>query len=258
MTLQMEKISSLLKTYFLSIVSRTIAIYFLWAFHVHVGFPPTGNLTYTAATYLALFVIFFVLPLTKRLKLGELVEFEAKVEQVRSEIKEVRSETRELISTVSSVVNSISVSTNQKVIVFPSKEEVQEANEELSEFKDLNKEDRDSLDAYFNSVTLDMDYALAHLRMDLERELRRILRQQADFHTILERRGDFLTARTMFRRLAKFLPRYKDMQKSFEYVLRVCNAAIHGQQIPEKIAREAIYMGFRMLRVLENQEELEQ
>ncbi len=263
MTLQMEKINSLLKTYFLSIVSRLIAIYFLWAFHIHVGFPPTGYLTYTAITYLALFVFFFALPLAKRLKLGKLVEFEAKVEQVRADIKEVRSETRELISTVSSVVNSISVSNTQSVVLaFPGIEAMKEAGKLLSiavpESADLTRKEKDSIAEFLDEDSLDMNYALAHLRMDLERELRRITGNQADFHTILGQRGKFRSTPAMFHQLASSIPLYRDMKKSFEYVLQVCNAAIHGQQVPDNVAREAIDLGFRILRVLKKQKELKQ
>ena len=261
--LQMERITFWLKTNFLSIVSRLIAVYFFWAFHIHVGFPPTGFLTYTAATYLVLFIFFLVLPFTKRIKLGKLIEFEAKVEQVQADIKEVRTETRELISTVSSVVNSISVSANQSVAVnLPGPEEAREAQEQLSiahtKSPNLTREERESL-AYLGAAdSLEMNYALAHLRIDLERELRRIVGQNVESDVILGMRGGFLSAPGMFRRLGKILPRYKDMESSYLYVLKVCNGAIHGRQIPDNIAREAIDMGIRILRELELEEKLEQ
>jgi hypothetical protein len=37
------------------------------------------------------------------------------------------------------------------------------------------------------------------------------------------------------------------MGSSFDYVLKVCNAAVHGQRISEGHAHEALYMGLRML-----------
>lgn len=206
-----------------------------------MGFPPTGNLTYTAAAYLALFIFFLVLPFTKRLKLGKLIEFEAKVEQVRADIKDVRSETRELISTVSSVVNSISVSTNQNMIFadFGSKEarEVQEQlSNALSNSPDLTIEERESI-AYLSADSLETNYALAHLRMDLERELRRIFCESVEFDAILEKRGGAFSMGAMFRRLGAARPRYRNMAGSFKYVLKVCNGAIHGKQIPDNMAR---------------------
>ena len=106
-----------LKVNVLSVLSGVIAVYFIWAFHMHVEFPPAAPLTPTAATYLVLLMFFFVLPFAQRLRIGKLIEFEAKVEQVRAEVKEVRTETRELLSTVSVLANTISVSMSQSVVV---------------------------------------------------------------------------------------------------------------------------------------------
>ena len=79
------------------ILSGATSLYFLWVVHQHAGFPPTEPLTTTSAIYLALFVLFLLAPFVQRFRLGRLIEFETKVEQVRSDMKEVRTETRELI-----------------------------------------------------------------------------------------------------------------------------------------------------------------
>ena len=100
-----------------SILSGLASLYFLWVVHQHVGFPPTKPLTPTSAIYLALFVFFLAAPFVQRLRLGRLIEFEAKVEEVRTDMKEVRTETRELISTVSAVATAISASVNQSVVL---------------------------------------------------------------------------------------------------------------------------------------------
>ena len=254
----MERITSWLKTNSLSIVSRFVAVYFLWSFHIHVGFPPTGSLTYTAAAYLALFVFFFLLPFAKRFKLGKFIEFEAKVEQVQADIKDVRSETRELISTVSSVVSSMSVSANQNVnLTVPGLDEASAAQKQLSEVVNESSDSADILE-YLGVDSLDLNYALARLRMDLERELRRIIEQQVDSKYSLKTSVRFSSARRMFNHLVSVDPRYHNMVGSFNYVLKVCNAAIHGQQIPENVASEAIDMGFRLLRELKKEDELNQ
>ena len=102
-----------------------------------------------------------------------------------------------------------------------------------------------------------MHYALARLRMDLERELRRVLGRRLAIDDPSRMRGRFLSARSLFGQLAAVVPRYGHMRESFDYLLQVCNAAIHGQRIPEDVAHEAIDMGLRMLRELENQQEVE-
>ena len=255
----MEKTDSYLKTNYLSALSLLIAVYFIWTFHLHVGFPPTAPLTPTAATYLAALIFFLVLPFAQRLKLGKLIEFEGKVEQVRADVREVRTETRELISTVSVVANAISASMNQNVVVnFPRIEEAKEAREELSEAlsqrPEPERQERDILE-YLDTGDSDMHYGLAHLRMDLERELRRVLGKRLETDDPSRMRSKFPSARSLFRRLVYEIPRYKHMQSSFDYILRVCNAAVHGQQIPEGVAREAIDMGVRIRKELENEAE---
>ena len=116
-----------------SVLSRVTSLYFLMVFHRHVGFPPSQPLTATSAVYLGLFVFFLAAPFVQRILLGRLIEFEAKVEEVRSDMKEVRTETRELISTVSAVATTISASVNQSVVLnFPSSEWAQAAREEMS------------------------------------------------------------------------------------------------------------------------------
>ena len=255
----MEKIDSFLKANYFSIFSRLIAVYFIWVFHKHVGFPPTELLTFTSTTYLALFIFFLVLPFAQRIKLGKLIEFEAKVEQVRSDIKEVRTETRELISTVSIVANTISNSINQSMVVnLPKTEEAQVAREELSEVLTQDPEPtvqaKEILD-YIETGDSDVHYALVRLRADLERELRRVLDKHLESEYPSKMRGKFLSARSLFRRLVSVSPRYEKMQNSFHYLLRVCNAAVHGQRIPDDIAREAIDMGLRILRELEGEVE---
>ena len=77
------------------ILSGAASLYFLLAVHQHVGFPPTKPLTPTAALYLGLFVLFMLAPFVHRFRLGRLIKFETKVEEVRSDMKEVGTETRE-------------------------------------------------------------------------------------------------------------------------------------------------------------------
>ena len=256
---------SCLKVNVWSIFSILIGIYFLLAFHLQVGFPPTGPLTSTAATYLGLFAFFVVLPFAQRLKVGKIIEFERKVEQVREDVKEVRTETRELISTVSTVASTISATVNnQNVIVLQLSEELRAAKKDLSESLPDSPEptqQEEDIRQYVEAGDSDVNYALARLRMDLEREIREILDEPPiPSGDPLSRRGraTFLTARLLFRQLGSKIPRYAEMQSSFDYLINVCNAAIHGHRIPEYMAHEAIGMGLRILRELKKETKLSQ
>ena len=234
--------------------------YCVWALHLHVGFPPTGNLTFTAVTYLALAVFFAIHPYARRLKVGKLIEYEAKVEQVQADLRVVRSETREMLNAVSILANAVSVGVNQQVVVsVPSLEAVRSAREELlpalaHSSEPASQEER--ILEYLGAGESNVHYALARLRMDLERELRRVLGKRLDVDDPSRTRRRFLSARSLFRQLEQLVPRYGIMRESFDYLLQVCNAAIHGQRIPEDVAHEAIDMGLRMLRELENEREV--
>lgn len=252
-----RELNSFLKENCLSILSLLVAFYFLIVFHLHAGFVPIAPLTVTSAIYLLLFLIFLVLPFAQRLKVGRLIDFEARVERTRAEIKEVRTETRDLISTVSAMVNAISATINQSVVVnLPGSKEAQEAREEMSNVLSHSSEPptkEKEIYEYFGAGEFDVHYALARLRMDIERELRRILGKRLITDDPSRMRGKFLTARSLFQRLVTTAPRYKNMQSSFDYILNYCNAAIHGQRIPPGPAYEAIDMGLDLLRELENE-----
>ena len=254
----MIKFLRFLETSLWPILSGTASLYFLWVFHGHAGFPPAAELTPTSALYLALFVLFLLAPFVHRLRLGRLIEFEAKVEEVRSDMKEVRTETRDLISTVSAVATAISASVNQSVVVnFPSPEWAQSASEEMSTaFGGAPEREQQEGDIrkYMDLSGSDANYALARLRMDIERELRRILGEHVSEEYPSRMRGKFLTTRSMFRILVSMKPKYQQMRSSFDYVLEVCNAAIHGQRIAEGIANEAVGMGLHMLRELKKEQ----
>ena len=241
------------------ILSGAASLYFLWVFHEHVGFPPTKGLTPTSALYLALFVLFLFAPFVQRFRLGRLIEFESKVEEVRSEVKEVRTETRELVSTVSAVATAITASVNQSVVLnFPSSEWAQAAREEMSTaFGDapLSEGQEEDIQEYRDLSASDVNFALARLRMDIESELRRILGKRLSTDDPSRMRGKFLTARSLFRTLVSREPKYQQMRSSFDYVLEVCNAAIHGQRIAEGVASEAIGMGLKILHELKQENE---
>ena len=252
----MNKIINYLKTNSFSTLSRLIAIYFIWAFHLQVGFPPITPLNLTSIIYLVLFIFFFVLPFAQRFKFGELIEFEAKINQVRADVQEVRSETRELISIVSNVTNAISTTMNQNVTVNLTGM-VEARDELLAALTQSNKSTRAEREfqEYWDAVDSDVNYALARLRMDLEREIRRILSKHIEAGDLQKSQRKFLSARSLFQRLVSTIPRYQHMQNSFDYILQICNAAIHGKQIPENIGRETLDMGLRLLRELENEVE---
>ncbi len=43
---------------------------------------------------------------------------------------------------------------------------------------------------------------------------------------------------------------YQYLEGSFDYVLKICNAAIHGQQVPAGQAQEELELGARLISTL--------
>ena len=238
-----------------------LAAYFFFAFCVVIGVPPAKPLDATSGSYLALALFLFMLPEAKKLKFGNLFEFEARVKEIKDEVKHFKEETRVTLSTYTSLVSAISNTMNQTINVnLPGREEALRAREELDSTLKTKPEQiqlEQEIEQFLESEANDPNYALAKLRMQLEKELRRILGKRKETIYPMEENVKFLSTRSLFSQFTKKFPDYQSIGISFDYVLKVCNAAIHGQYIPEGSAHEALSLGFRMLEELRNIKPLE-
>lgn len=231
--------------------SLAIAAYFFYVFHSIVGFPPEKELTSSSTTYLVISIFFFLLPLAKKIKLGTLLEYEAKVNEIKNDVKEFKEETRQILSMQNTLINTVSNTINQSVnINLPGHGEIEEAKEELdSTIKDPTPQNQleAEIDDFLASEGSDLNFALAKLRMEIEKELRRILIKRLDTEDPTKMKGKFLSVRSLFNEFTKIFPQYSGMYGSFDYILKICNAAIHGQNISRGHEHEALQMGFKML-----------
>lgn len=233
------------------VICYVIAAFFVYAFFLRVGVPPVNDLDATAGTYLALFLFMFMLPEAKRLKLGQLFEYEAKVKEMREDVKQFKEETRAALSVYTSLVSAISNTVSQSITVnLPGRAEAAEAREDLDatlKHQPQKSELDGQIEAFLEAEANDLSYALAKLRMQLERELRRVLGKRQDLAPTPDHEPRFLSARSLFTQFSRLYPQYEGLSKSFDYVLRICNAAIHGQFVPQGSAHEALSMGLSIL-----------
>lgn len=247
----MEKLKEWACISALRLGSILVAAYFFYVFHSMVGFPPEKELNTTSITYLIISIFFFLLPLAKKIKLGKLLEYEAKVNEIKNEVKEFKDESRQILSMQNTLINTVSNTINQNInINLPGEGEIQEAKEQLN--KTIKKPTSpvrmdEEIKDYLASEDDDINFALVKLRVDIERELRRILEKRPSTEETGEAKSKFFPVRVLFREFTSKYPVYKGMHASFDYILKICNAAIHGQSVSYNYAQEAFYMGLKML-----------
>ena len=185
--------------------------------------------------------------------------FEREIDKVKNEVNEFKEETREFLGIYSNMITAISNTVNQTVNVhLPGEAEAKEAKEELE--SSLSKESEpdtieEEVENYLRQSGGDLNYALARLRMDIERNLRELLGKRTVTSDPTAMKGKFMSARQLFKEFTGQYPQYKGMYSSFDYILKVCNAAIHGQKILDGHGYEALHMGIKMLKEFESVEQ---
>lgn len=251
-----QSLKSLLAANVFPTVCYLLAAFFVLGFLGRVGMPPNRDLDATGSVYLALALFLFMLPEAKRLKLGQLFEYEARVKEIKEDVKQFKEETRATLSAYTSLVSAISNTVSQNITVnLPGRAEATQAREDLEatlKTHPKKSELEGQIERFLAEEANDLSYALAKLRMQLERELRRLLGKRTDTKVFPEEETRFLSARSLFNQFIRQYPDYEGMASSFDYVLRVCNAAIHGQYIPQGSAHEALSMGLSMLTELKS------
>jgi hypothetical protein len=249
-------IKKLTETNVFPILCYLLAAYFFYAFCNVIGVPPNKPLDSSSGSYLALALFLFMLPEAKKLKFGQLFEYEARVKEIKEDVKQFKEETRSALTAYTNLVSAISNTVSQTINVnLPSRSETTQAKEDLDTTLKTNTkkpELEDQIEEFLASEGNDLNYALAKLRMQLEKELRRILDKESSSLLSPDRNIKFLSTRSLFLQFVKQHPDYQGIEGSFDYVLKICNAAIHGQFIPENYAHEALSMGFRMLTELKS------
>lgn len=233
-------------------ISWILGGYFFFVFHNICGFPlkiPTDEWSWI---FLGLSVLFFLVPFAKRIKIGEFIEFEREIKNMKENISEFKTETRQSLSLISSSINTISNIQNIKIYNV-GVEKIKDADEKVADF--LSPEASSEAISLKKELLFDEEdniTALARTRIILEQLLRKILGKKLKGKRFGEKETKYLSARQLFRHFLTEYPEYKEMTKAFEYVIRICNAAIHGQRIPEDEATAAFDMSSRIIAVLKN------
>jgi hypothetical protein len=203
---------------------------------------------------MALAIFFFVLPEVRRFQNTKLLESQAQLSDAKNEIQELKSETRALMSAYNGLIFSVSNATNHLMSLntLPNLQDVKDAHKSLNSA--LGEETSHhqlaaEIDLFLNEEDSDFESALWDLRRVMEKELRRVMRRELATAKV-DGSPRFLSSSGLFDEFVRKYPNYGPMYSAFHYVLRVCDAALHGREVPENLVQEAFQMGFRILDAL--------
>lgn len=227
------------------------SIYLLCLFHSTVNLATPTNIPPMHYIILFLGALIPLVPFVQRLRVGKLIELERDIQNTKSEVKDFKNEVRQMISVVNTSINSISNLTNTTNLNFNFTDLLRQAKEELAHkpspklievqrIKDeLQLEDENTI------------MTLARTRIKLEYLLRKILGRQTSIP--IEKQTEkikFMTAEKLYKLFLQQYTEYDYLRNSFDYVLKICNAAMHGQIILDAQAEEALNLGARLISTL--------
>ena len=170
---------------------------------------------------------------------------------MKENISEFKTETRQSLSLISSTVNTFSNVQEVKIYTLPGVEKIKEADEKVEDFLSSeisSKAQNMKRELIFGEE--DNIMALARTRIILEQLLRKILGKKLRTRGSGEKEIKFLSASQLFRQFLKEYPDYKPLEEAFVYVIKICNAAVHGQKIPEDEASAAFEMSSKIIAAL--------
>ncbi|MGA2585657.1 MAG: hypothetical protein ABSF88_01315 [Candidatus Aminicenantales bacterium] len=232
------------------VISWLFGIYLLVIFHIERGFPPRIFPFNWEWLIIGIAIVLFLLPFVSKIKIGNIIEFEREVKRMKESISEFKMETRQTLSLISSSIRNIQ---NINLYNVPKLDDIKVADGEVERLLSPDKSSEaqnirnELLDAEEDNIMI-----LARIRIMLEQSLRKILGKKLEDRRIGEKEVKYLTARQLFDRFIIEYPEYIKMKEGFDYVIRICNAAIHGQRIPEDEANAAIDMSSRLIAVLKD------
>ena len=230
------------------VITIVISLYLLILFHLTVNLANPQNIQPIHYLVLLLGVLIPLVPFIQKLRIGKIIELERNIQQQKEEVRDFKNEVRQLITVVSTSVNSISNLSNTTNLNFDFADLLKQAKEQLNQ-ADAQPTPQEVQDVK-RELLLDNEdtvMALARTRIQLERLLRQILGKKTQYENKSSDDVKYLSAGRLYRMFLKEYPDYQYLETSFEYVLRICNAAIHGQQVPSGQAQEALEIGAKLI-----------
>ncbi|MDY0743387.1 hypothetical protein SNE35_02675 [Paucibacter sp. R3-3] len=235
----------------LAILSWVVAAYFGVGFISKAGYPPKAELLGGDALFVGLTLFFLFMPFFNKVKVGSWLELEQKVKEAKEEAFAAKEELREFKAEVRNTVSVISSNIVSPQFNVYMTDLMRQQGERVD--AELNQQGREKAEEVTKELQADDDvnFALAKVRIDIERLLRTILGRSFTVATSAKPR--FLSINNMFEQLVQQQPSLAFLQEPMRSVLSVCNAAVHAQIIPPAQAAEALKLGAQIIATLRQQ-----
>ncbi len=231
--------------------SWIVAAYFGVGFIAKAGFPPKTDLLIGDALFVAIFLFFLFLPFFNKIKVGSWLELEREIKEAKKEATAAKQELADFKIEVRNTLNVVSTQrTNVYVNGAPNAAQLREQQAAVA--TKLNSTEQSTVEKYEETVKSqesdDVAYVLAKVRIDIERLLRTVVGRRIG--PVPNANIKLASARQLFDTLIQTEEAWEYLQRPFEYVNRVCNAAIHGQLVSSEQADEALKLGAQIIAAL--------
>jgi hypothetical protein len=237
--------------WWLTIPSWLVATYFAIGFVLKAGFPPKTETLIGDALFVGLTLFFMFLPFFSKIKIGSLIELERAVKEAKKEADSAKDELREFKAEVRNTMSVVSTQrTNVYVNSTPDPAAIREQQAAIQPRLDARSES--TVEKYEEAVKSqesdDPAYVLAKVRIDIERLLRLIVGKRIG--PVSDTNVKLASARQLFDSLVRSDDKWEYLRQPFEYVNRVCNAAIHGQLVSSEQTSETLKLGAQIIAAL--------
>jgi hypothetical protein len=188
--------------------------------------------------------VLLILPFFKVLKFGDF-ELQKELEDTQEELKEFKKEYKLELNNI--LLNKIS---NNIYIEMPKSDELENENKIIEQktagidFKGKKVKDIEEELAFDDEAVLN----LSKIRIKIEQQLREILNLRKEKY---ERNIKSISLKKMVNLFIEKYPGNVYLLNSFESVIDVCNAAIHGQYIQKDEAKDVMQLAAKLIMILD-------
>ena len=244
----LNKNIDIIKTFLFYAICWTTGIIFIRIGATHISLDQPDKIHIIFCIFLVAGLLLILLPFFKKVKFG-VVELEREIQQTKKDMSELKTDVRQQLTVLSTSINTIGNLSNHVNLYLPGSQEIKKEAEIVEQKLNDNKENEvDSVEQLLMPHE-DRMLDLAKTRIRLEYLLRGILQKRVSIKNA-DRDMRFLTLNQLTNEFLIQYPEYEYLNRSFDYVTRVCNASIHAQIVDEQQASEALKLGTNIIKAL--------